>query len=103
MFYTNTQTATELHKNPVSKKLTREQVREEFDRKGLSVSEWATAHDLPVRTVYAVLAGHNKGCRGAAHRAAVLLGLKDGIIVDAKSHDEQEIEVQNDQRRTGIH
>lgn len=60
---------------------TREQVRKELDRKGKSIREWAKEHGLPERTVYEVLAGRKKGVRGDAHRAAVLLGIKDGVIV----------------------
>jgi gp16 family phage-associated protein len=59
---------------------TREQVRKELDRKGKSIREWAREHGLSDRTVYEVLAGRKKGRRGDAHRAAVLLGIKDGVI-----------------------
>jgi len=31
-------------------------------------------------TVYAVLSGQSQCRRGEAHRAAVLLGIKDGVI-----------------------
>ena len=74
---TNTQNYT---KETTSKKRTREQARQDFVFRGLSISEWAKEHGLPVRTVYAVLDGHNKGERGQAHRAAVLLGIKDGVV-----------------------
>lgn len=59
---------------------TREQVREELDREGKSIRAWAREHGIPDRTVYEVLAGRKKGRRGDAHRAAVLLGIKDGVI-----------------------
>ena len=33
-------------------------------------------------TTYQVLAGRKKGRRGEAHKVAVLLGMKDGIILN---------------------
>lgn len=59
---------------------TPEQVRREFDRRGQSIQSWAKAHGLDPNTVYQVLSGAKRGRRGEAHRAAVLLGLKDGVI-----------------------
>ena len=59
---------------------TPEQVRSEFVRRGESISSWARARDLPSGLVFDVLSGRVKGLRGKAHRAAVLLGLKDGEI-----------------------
>ena len=35
--------------------------------------------------VYAVLAGRKKCYRGDSHKVAVLLGLKDGVIVESRS------------------
>lgn len=60
---------------------TPEEVRKEFERKGLSISKWATFHRLNPNTVSDVLCGRKKGVRGESHRAAVLLGLKDGEII----------------------
>ncbi len=63
-------------------------VRAELKRKGVSVAQWALANNLSVLTVYGVLSGRRGGSRGEAHRAAVLLGLKDGEVVaddDVKS------------------
>lgn len=56
------------------------QVREEFDRKGASIAEWARENNLPPQRVYDVLQERNKGVRGKAHKAAVLLGIKEGEI-----------------------
>lgn len=56
------------------------QVRAEFAAQGITASAWARAHDLNRWTVFEVLHGRNKGCWGEAHRAAVLLGLKQGSI-----------------------
>ncbi|MCU1718684.1 DNA-binding protein [Pseudomonas sp. 5P_3.1_Bac2] len=47
---------------------------------GISAKAWAIQHQLSPSTVYAVLNGHKKCLRGEAHRAAVLLGIKDGVI-----------------------
>lgn len=54
--------------------------RESLDKQGLSVKDWAEQHDLNPSTVYAVLNGQKKCLRGQAHRAAVLLGIKEGTI-----------------------
>ena len=54
--------------------------RADLERRGISVAEFARAHGLSYGTVYKVLTGEKKGRRGAAHRAAVLLGLKAGVI-----------------------
>ncbi|HEY5804875.1 MAG TPA: DNA-binding protein [Lysobacter sp.] len=50
-----------------------------LDARGQSVAEFAREHDLQPGTVYQVLSGEKKGRRGEAHRAAVLLGLKQGV------------------------
>lgn len=56
------------------------QVREELDRQGVSIAEFARTHNLDARATWLVLSGRNKGRRGAGHKAAVVLGLKAGII-----------------------
>ncbi|MCA8031987.1 DNA-binding protein [Burkholderia arboris] len=65
---------------------THAQVRDHFVRTGTAVKEWAKAHGLAPATVYEVLAGRRKCLRGDSHKAAVLLGLKDGEIVERESH-----------------
>ncbi|WP_095159167.1 DNA-binding protein [Pseudomonas sp. Irchel 3E13] len=50
--------------------------RERLAKQGISAKEWAIKHDLSPSTVYAVLNGQKKCLRGEAHRAAVLLGIK---------------------------
>ena len=66
---------------------TAKQARAEFDRKGLSIAEWARTHKLGRSLVYEVLAGRKKCYRGASHRAAVLLGMKSGELgADAAAH-----------------
>lgn len=61
---------------------TADQVKAELQRKGISVAQWARAHDLEPLLVHEVLAGRKKGLRGNSHRAAVLLGIKEGEAVD---------------------
>ncbi|QFT84468.1 hypothetical protein FIU88_05675 [Halomonas sp. THAF12] len=64
--------------------MTREQARQELDRRGITVADFCRAHDLTPNLVYDLLAGRKKGKRGEAHRAAVLLGIKDGVIDDVE-------------------
>lgn len=59
---------------------TPEQVKEDFLRAGISVSEWARDHGFKENLVFEVLAGRAKALRGKSHRIAVLLGLKEGVI-----------------------
>lgn len=57
------------------------EAREEFRRTGKSISSWARDNAVPPGTVYQVLGGYKKCERGDAHKVAVLLGIKDGVIV----------------------
>jgi gp16 family phage-associated protein len=57
-----------------------EEVRADFERRGINVSKWARERGLSRQAVQSVLAGKTKGKRGDAHRAAVLLGIKEGVI-----------------------
>jgi gp16 family phage-associated protein len=59
---------------------TLEEVRAEFDRTGVSVTSWAAEHGIPRNIVQGVLHGRLKCKRGHSHNAAVLLGLKDGVV-----------------------
>lgn len=54
--------------------------RERLERQGITVKKFAEENDLHVSTVYAVLNGQKKCLRGEAHRAAVLLGIKEGTV-----------------------
>ena len=56
-----------------------ERIRAEFKRQGISVAAWAKKHNLNPQLVHRVLDAGN-GTRGESHRAAVLLGLKQGAI-----------------------
>lgn len=64
---------------------TRSQIREEFARKGWSISGWAKAKRYSPNLVIAILADKEanprlKCLRGDAHNIAVELGLKDGEV-----------------------
>lgn len=60
--------------------LTPEQARAALDRKGKSIAEFCREHDLNRNLVSDLLNGRKKGKRGEAHRAAVLLGIKEGVV-----------------------
>ncbi|KAA0983745.1 DNA-binding protein [Pseudomonas sp. ANT_J28] len=60
--------------------VTTEQARESLDRRGMSIAEFSRKHGLNKNLVSDLLNGRIKGRRGEAHRAAVLLGIKDGVI-----------------------
>jgi len=63
---------------------TSEEVRNEFKRKGISISSWAIANGYPPNLVYDVLAKRRNPTRGQTHNIAVQLGLKDGEIVTSQ-------------------
>lgn len=60
-------------------------VRADFARKGIKVADWAREHGLYVPVVYDLLNCRTRGLRGDAHKAAVLLGIKDGELSDGDS------------------
>lgn len=66
---------------------TPQEIRAEWLRKGLTQNDWARKHGFPCSAVSNVLNGKNTGSRGTGHKIAVLLGLKDGEIIDSHSHD----------------
>lgn len=51
--------------------------RKRLELQGISVKQFAEKNNIHVSTVYAVLNGQKKCLRGEAHRAAVLLGIKE--------------------------
>lgn len=57
-----------------------EDARRELDRKGVTIRKFARNIGVSERIVYGVLQGRFKGRRGQAHKAAVLLGMKDGVV-----------------------
>ena len=58
----------------------RAKARKHLEQLGLSAKAWALENQLSPSTVYAVLNGQKKCLRGESHRAAVLLGIKDGVV-----------------------
>ncbi len=59
---------------------TPDEVKADFERRGKTIRQFAREIGVNERIVYEVLRGRFKGRRGQAHKAAVLLGLKDGVI-----------------------
>jgi gp16 family phage-associated protein len=64
----------------VNKRKTPEEVRAEFTRRGITIRSWSRANGISERVVYELLRGRFRGRYGQAHRAAVLLGLKEGVV-----------------------
>lgn len=62
----------------------REQALERLRDAGLSVPQWSAANGFNTATVKAVLYGHSKAMRGEAHRVAIALGIKPGVVVNPK-------------------
>lgn len=61
---------------------TSDDVRKEFNRKGISIASWASANGFETNLVFEVLSGRKKGIRGQSHKIAVKLGLKAGEIIE---------------------
>jgi len=57
-----------------------DEVRYEFEVRGLSIAAWARAHGYSAQLVYQVLGGRKRCLRGLSHQIAVELGLKCGLI-----------------------
>lgn len=57
-----------------------EEVRAEFNLRGISISAWARQHGFSAQLVYQVLDGRKRCLRGQSHQIAVKLGLKVGIV-----------------------
>jgi gp16 family phage-associated protein len=57
-----------------------DEVRHEFEVRGLSIAEWARAHGYSSQLVYQILGGRTRCLRGQSHQIAVHLGLKRGLI-----------------------
>lgn len=66
--------------HPVKKARTAEEVKADFQRRGVPISRWAIENGLQPKTVFHLLSGRSPALRGDAHKAAVLLGMKDGVI-----------------------
>ena len=63
---------------------TREQIQASFQEAGITVAEWARTNGFHRMTVVEILRGTRKGLYGEAHRCAVALGLKEGVVVPAE-------------------
>lgn len=61
---------------------TRQEARRELIRKGISITQWAKQHGVSSDMVRRVLAKEVPCNFGQSHKIAVLLGIKDGEIVD---------------------
>lgn len=64
-----------------TKVVTREDARAQLIAQGLSVAQWAKHHGVAYEAARKVLAGHNAGNFGEAHKVAVLLKIKAGTAV----------------------
>ncbi len=62
--------------------LSPEQARAILERQGKSLADFCREHDLNRNLVSDLLNGRKKGRRGESHRAAVLLGIKDGVVAE---------------------
>jgi gp16 family phage-associated protein len=56
------------------------QAKARLDQQGKSVQEFARENKVDPATTYQILSGRKKGRRGEAHKVAVLLGMKIGVI-----------------------
>jgi gp16 family phage-associated protein len=76
---------TKPRQQPVAATRTPAEAKAEFARKGMSIRAWALKHELPPTLVYEILRGNERRrcLRGASHRAAVLLGIKEGELAEA--------------------
>jgi gp16 family phage-associated protein len=57
-----------------------QEIRTELKKHGISITCWAKRRGFSPGLVYQVLAGRLKCKHGDAHRVAVALGLKEGVI-----------------------
>ncbi|MFG6462272.1 DNA-binding protein [Roseateles sp. DXS20W] len=55
-------------------------VKNDLQRRGVSLAAHCRRLKIDEQTARDLLAGKAKGLRGKAHRAAVLLGLKVGVV-----------------------
>lgn len=72
--------------------LTPAQAQAELIRQGKSVAQFAREHGLNRHIVYRVLSGKRPARYGESHRAAVLLGIKEGDFPPALKPPIQETE-----------
>lgn len=53
-----------------------------IEKQGLTIAAWAKKHGVSKNLVDSVIAGRVKGRINKGHKISVLLGLKEGEIVD---------------------
>lgn len=64
------------------KLVSHQEVKERFIREGKTIACWARLNGVDARLTASILK-EERACRsGQSHKIAVLLGLKDGVIVD---------------------
>lgn len=63
---------------------TPQEVKQDFERAGISIGSWAKQNGFSRQDVYSVLNGQNKAKYGKAHAIAVALGLKEGVVVQVQ-------------------
>jgi len=61
---------------------TADEAKAEIEKSGLTIAKWAVKNGVAPSAVYAVLKGRLIGNYGDSHKAAVLLGMKEGEISD---------------------
>ena len=66
---------------------TRREVLEDCRSKGISIAALARRIGIDRATVYHVLHDERPCGYGKAHKAAVLLGIKEGVIVEDEGHE----------------
>jgi len=64
-----------------------DEVRHEFEVRGLSIAAWARTHGYSSQLVYQILSGRTRCLRGQSHQIAVHLGLKRGLIGSLRDVD----------------
>lgn len=60
--------------------ITPDEAKADFVRRGITIKEWCDKHNVNYQTARDILNGRIKGRSGEAHRVAVLLGVKDGVL-----------------------
>jgi len=59
-----------------------DQVKAELSSKGLSIAKWASQKGVSKHQTYLILKGKRGYNIGESHKIAVLLGIKEGEIVE---------------------
>lgn len=57
-----------------------EEIKLDFDKKGITITDWAKENGYSYQSVQRVLNGQSKNKRGQSHDIAIALGLKEGIL-----------------------